>query len=338
VSLVLGIVGPVGMGGAITPITNEKVNLNIISTFSLDNTSTVEFSRNFSLSQKREISLLHIGCQAAEDTVKSVFVNMTLNGITTSELFEDSTSSASSPHTFLVGTTLTLRINSSTPIFVLSNSIQLEITVDSRAFFNAENGDFQIQKVEFEVLTPPSITSASENIELPLRISQGDWYVSPLSMLIERQFESEIYTHIMEEVSVRIDIKLHPADLPLSSTAVTIETPNSAFKSTDCSTSHSILANLVEGDTLTLKLKFRPSSEFSESVISVTLTVAISILPPMTNNNSPESPSDTAQLDLSSSALEVIRFLMIVVPLFIFYKTKKNKQLLKERPVMTSET
>ncbi|MHA2330162.1 MAG: hypothetical protein ACXACR_16715, partial [Candidatus Hodarchaeales archaeon] len=80
ISLVLGMVGPIGMGGAMPPITNEKVNLNIITTFSLDNTSTVEFSRDFSLSQKREISLLHIECQATEDTVNSVFVNMTLNG------------------------------------------------------------------------------------------------------------------------------------------------------------------------------------------------------------------------------------------------------------------
>jgi hypothetical protein len=335
--LISGIVSPIGMGKAIAPNANEKINLNITSTFSLDNTSTVEFIRDFSLSQKREVSLRHIKCQATEDTVKNVLVNVTINGITTSKLFKDSTSSSSSPHTFLIGTTLTLRIDSSTPIFVLSNSIQLEITVESKAFFNTEKGNFQIQKVEFEVLTPPFITSTSENIELPLEISQGTWYVSPLSMLIERQLESEIYAHIMEDTSVRIDVKLHPSDLPLSQVEVVIFTPNSAFESTDRSTSHSILAKLAKGDILTLNLGFRPSSEFSESVISVALTVAISILPPMPNNNSPESSSDTTQLNLSSSVLEIIRFLVIVVPLFIFYKTKKNKQTLKNRSVTTSE-
>ncbi|MCP8322793.1 MAG: hypothetical protein L6N96_01250 [Candidatus Methylarchaceae archaeon HK02M2] len=203
--------------------------------------------------------------------------------------------------------------------------------------FNSNKGDFWIQEVIFESLTPPIITSTSESTPVPLQISQGSWRLSPLSKLKERQLESEIYAHIMEDTFVRIDVNLQPVDLLVSSTMVVISTTNFAFESTDLSTSHSIAANLVEGDTLHLNLKFRPSSEFSESIISVTLTVVISILPPIPGNNSPGTSSDNAQIDLSLSALEIIRFLMIIVPLFIFYRTKKGKEKVKERSVPTAE-
>lgn len=325
------------MGEASTTNFNEKVDLNISDTFSLANTSSVEFSRTFSLSQKREVYLIHIECQSTEDTINSVSINATLNGIVTSGTFKDSSSSSSSPHTYVIGTTLTMRVSTSTPVFVLSNSININITVDSTSLFNSNKGNFWIQEVTFESLTPPTITSTSEATPVPLQVSQGSWRLSPLSMLKERQLESEIYAHIMEDIFVRIDVNLQPVDLLVSSTVVIISTTNSAFESTDSSTSHSIAANLVEGDTLRLNLRFRPSSEFSESIISVTLTVVISILPPVPGNNSPGESSDNTQMDLSLTALEVIRFLMIVVPLFIFYRTKKGKQRVGERSVPTSE-
>jgi hypothetical protein len=330
ITLIFGIIGLINVSAFPNAITSEQVNLNINSTFDLTNTNSIEFDRNFALSRKQDIFLLHIKCQSTENIVKNVKVSAILNGIEFLEVFEDSNSNYFSPHTFLIGTTLTIRINDSIPIYILSNLINLKITVESNSIFNSGKGDFIIDEVIFETITPPIVTSTSENTPLPLQISQGIWYVSPLTLLKERSLTSEIFIYIIENVRVRIDISLSPSSVPLSLIDFTVFTPQSSFKSDDSSISTTIVADLMKEDRLYLNFRFRASTELTTDVVDLTIDVTVTNLPFFQPNNAPGELSDPSIPNLPMTFLEAIRLLMIVIPSFLFYKSKKSKKMLKK--------
>jgi hypothetical protein len=330
ITLIFGVIDPLNVNAFPNSIASEQINLNINSTFDLTNTNSVEFDRNFALSQKQVIFLLHIKCQSTENIVKNVQVNVSLNSIEFLEVFEDSNSNYFSPHTFLVGTTLTIRINDSIPIYILSNSINLKITVESNSIFNSGKGDFIIEEVIFETITPPIITSASENTPLPLQISQGVWYLSPLTLLKERSLTTEIFTYINENVRVRIDISLSPSNIPLSLIDFTLFTPQSSFKNDDSSVATTIVADLMKEDRLFLNFKFRASTELTTDIVDLTIAVTVTNLPFFQPTNAPGELSDPTIPNLPMTFLEAIRLLMIIIPSFLFYKSKKSKKMLKE--------
>ena len=180
-------------------ISNETIDLNVSEVFSLENTTSVRYDRTFSLTGKQSVSLIHIDCQSTEDSVDKVIVNVTLNGIESSEIFEDSTENYYSPHTYIMGTNLTLQIDPITPIYVLSNMISIEIAVEASTFWGSEVGAFEVKSVIFETFTPPTITANSENVPLPLRISEGTWQISPYTTLKERRIETEVFADISEK-------------------------------------------------------------------------------------------------------------------------------------------
>lgn len=331
-----GVVGPVHTGGGIITTDSETVDLKIYKVFSLENISSVEFDRDFSLSEKQEMSLLHIGCRSSENIIKKVTVNVTLNGVQTSDVFEDSDYDYSSAYTFHLGTTITIKIDPSTSVYVLQNYLKLEINVETKPVFNAEKGDFVIDEVIFESFTPPAITASSENTQLPLRISKGVWYISPLTILKERRMESDVYTTVEEDINVKFDISISPATVPLSSSKFILITSESTFESDDSSDSNTITANLKKGDTLFLIYKFRLSSELSEPVVEITLTPTVTVLPPV-EVKEPEKPiTDFALPHLPLTFLEAARVLMITIPLGLFYLRKSTKKTTKKDNIVTN--
>jgi hypothetical protein len=315
------------MGEAKISLASEEIDLNINTTFVLDNISSVEFDRVFSVSQKQDISLLHINCESTKNEVNDVLINITLNGVETSETFEDSSSSYSSPHTFSVGTTLTLQIEPTTPIYILSNTIKVEVSVSAGSLFTPDKGDFKINEVNFETFTPPTIAQTSENTDLPLRISQGNWYISQLTTLSERKLESKIFCNIVEDIRVRIDISLDPSTLPLSSTEFSIITPHSTFENDDSSAPNSIIADLIKGDTLLLNFKFRPSSELANSVVNLSINVTVSNSPSIPTIEWTETTSELNLFPLPTSTMEALRLLMFLIPLSLLYKRKIKKEM-----------
>ena len=59
----------------------DAIDLEIETSIELESTSSVEFVRNFSLSEKREVYLLHIDVEASENTVDDVVINANINNI-----------------------------------------------------------------------------------------------------------------------------------------------------------------------------------------------------------------------------------------------------------------
>lgn len=336
VVLVAGLLGPIYTGGGITTTDSETVDLNIYQMFSLENESSVVFDREFSLSEKQDISLIHIKCRSSENTVKRVAVNVTLNGIQTTETFEDSDYDYSSAYTFYLGTTLTVKIDPSTSVYVLLNYLKLEIAVDTRPVFNSEKGDFLVDEVIFESFTPPAITGESESSQLPLRISKGMWYISPLTILKERRLESDIFVTVQEDVNVKFDISITPSTVPFSSTKFTLVTPHSTFENGDSGSTNTIDADLKKGDTLFLIFKFRLSSELSEPLVEITLTPTVTVIPPVEVDGAEEPLTDFALPHVPLTFLEAARVLMIVIPLGVFYIRKSSKKPTRKDNIVTN--
>jgi hypothetical protein len=318
--------GPLEVIAESQSIDSEKINFNINEVFSLDNITSVRYERTFSLSEKQSISLIHVDCKAFEDTVKSVFVNISLNGVESSKTFEDSSEDYSSPYTYLIGSTLTLRIDPTTPLYILSNTISIEIMVETTSYFGSETGDFLVQNVIFETFSPPVITASSENVSLPLSISQGTWQVSPITILKERRLNSEIFADISEKVRLRFDISLDETEVPLSLIGFTVSTGANSVESAELSLDHSIYLDINQGDILSLSFKFRPSSELSTDIIQFSISVSVTNIPYI----NPKNPSGTEQTyefaNIPISSLELLRIAIIVVPLFVFYIRKTTSK------------
>jgi hypothetical protein len=334
VTLIFPIMGPLDVMSVSNSINSEKINLNITEVFSLDNTTSVRYERTFSLTEKQSISLIHVDCKAFQDNIKSVFVNISLNGVETSKEFKDSSNDHSSPYTFTEDNTLTLRIDSTTPLYILSNTISIEISVETQSFFGTEEGDFLVQNVIFETFTPPAITASSENVSVPLSISKGIWYVSPLSILKERTLNSEVYVTSNDKIRVRFDISLDPVDVPLSKTSFIITDGVSSFESTELSTEHSIIVDLAQVDTLYLSFKFRPSSELSVNIIEFNIDISVTGIPYIPNNNPSGADNSFELLNIPITSLELLRITIIVVPLMILLMRKNmSKPIKKEVPI-----
>jgi hypothetical protein len=334
ITLLFPAMGPMEVMANSNSIDSQKINLNIIDVFSLENTTSVRYERTFSLSEKQPVSLVHVDCMSSEDTVKSVLINVTINGIETSEVFKDSSTDYSAPYTFNVGSTLTTHITSTTPLYILSNTISIEIKVTTASNFGQDLGLFQIQGVIYETFSPPEITASSENISLPLTVSQGVWYISPLSILRERKFYSEVFVDFTEKIRVRLDISFTPSDAPLSSSIFTVTNGLSVYESTELSSEHTIIADLSKGDTLYLSFKFRPSTELTESTIALDIDVSVSGIPYIPNNNPSGTENGLEFANISISSLELLRITIIVVPLVIFYMRRTNKKSNK-KPIPT---
>ncbi|MBA7494712.1 hypothetical protein ES702_05289 [subsurface metagenome] len=335
-TLLFPIMGPLEVMGVSNSIDSEKIDLNITEVFSLDNTTSVRYERTFSLSEKQPISLIHVDCQAFEDTVKSVLVNISLNGVETSKVFEDSSNDYSSPYIFIEGSTLTLRIDPTTPLYILSNTISLEISVTTTSFFGSEVGSFLVQNAIFETFSPPTITASSENVSVPLSISKGTWYISPLSILKERTLRSEVYVNSSDKIRVRFDISLSPIDVPMSKTSFTITDGVSSFESTELSAEHSVIADLTQGNTLFLSFTFRPSSELAVNIIELNIDISVTGIPYIPNNNPSGAENGIEIANIPISSLELLRIVIIVVPLVIFYiRRNTGKPIKREVPTET---
>jgi hypothetical protein len=208
--------------------------------------------------------------------------------------------------------------------------MSIEITVQTISYFGSEVGDFLVQNAIFETFLPPVVTASSENVSLPLSISQGTWQVSPITILKERRLDSEIFADISEKVRLRFDISLDATDVPLSLTGFTVSTGSNFVESTELSLDHSIYVDINQGDSLSLSFKFRPSSELSTDIIQLGITVSVTNIPYI----SPKNPSGADQTyefaNIPISSLELLRILVIVVPLFVFYIRKTTSKPIKK--------
>jgi hypothetical protein len=330
-SLLFPVLGSLQVKAITNSTGSEEIDLNITEVFSLDNTTSVRYDRTFSLSQKQPISLIHVDCKAFENTVRSVFVNVTLNGVKISEVFEDSNRDYSSPHTYIKGTTLTLQVDSSTPLYILSNTISIEITVQTTSYFGSVTGDFLVENAIFETFTPPSITASSQKVPVTLSASKGTWYIAPLTILKQRSLESEIFVDITEKTRLRFDISISPTDIPLSLTSFMISTGLSSYESTDLAADHSITMDAKQGDGFFLVFNFRPSTDLTTDTVELNIDVSVTAIPYIAPNN-PSGAEDEIQIaSIPISSLEVLRVLIIIVPLFIFYiRNTKSKPIKKE--------
>jgi hypothetical protein len=269
--------------------------------------------------------------KAFEDSVKSVFVNVSLNGVETSQEFEDSSNDYASPYTMTKGSTLTLKIDEDTPLYILSNTISIEISVEAQSFFGSELGNFQVQNVIFETFLAPVVTANSENVSLPLSVSQGVWHVSPLSILKERKLNSEVFAEFSGKGKARLDITISPTDAPLSLTRFEVSNGVSSYESAELSAEHSIIIDMSEGSGLFLSFRFRPSSEISTDTIELSIAVSVTGIPYIPNNNPSGTENGIMFDNIAISSLELLRIAIIVVPLLIFYlrrnplKSRKNE-------------
>lgn len=322
--------GPLEVMAESDRIDSQKIDLNINEVFSLDNTTSVRYERTFSLSEKNSVSLIHVDCKAFENTVKSVLINVSLNGVESSKIYKDSNEDYYSPYTYTMGSTLTLRIDPITPLYILSNTISIEIMVQTVSYFGSEVGDFLVQNVILETFSPTVVTATSENLSLPLSISQGTWKISPVTILKERRMDSEIFADISEKVRLRFDISLDAADIPLSLTGFIVSAGSNFVESTELSLDHRIYVDVNQGDTLSLSFKFRPSSELSTDIVQLSITVSVTNIPYI----GPKNPSGTEQtyefVNIPISSLELLRITIIIVPLFVFYIRKTTSKSTKK--------
>jgi hypothetical protein len=333
-SLIFPGMGPLGSMAKSQTINSETINLEVNEVFSLENTTSVRYDRTFSLTAKQSVSLIHVDCKTSEDSVRNVIINVTLNGVETSEIFEDSTENYYSPHTYIMGTNLTIQIDPVSPVYILSNIISIEITVDAISYFGAEVGDFEINSVIFETFTPPTVTTDSENVPLPLRISEGIWHIAPFTTLKERRLESEVFADISEKVRLRFDITIGANDIPLSLTGFSVSNGYSFVESTELSLRHTIYLDINEGDNIILTFRFRPSSDLAIDIVKLSISVAVTNVPYI----APKNPSGVDQTykiaNIPISVMELFRIVVIAVPLVIFYMRKKNPKPIK-KPVKT---
>jgi hypothetical protein len=308
------------------------IDLEIESLMDLESSSSMAFSRNFSITQKQEVYLLHIDVQASENTVKDVMINAEINNILTEAHFEDSSTNYSSSHSFYGGTRLSFQINPSTTISVLSNILNLTISVVSSSLFG-ELGIFEVKSATFESITPPIIDTDSVNTPLPMEISRGSWHIAPLSTINKRTLESKLFIDIPEDISVRLDINVSPLEYALTSTDFKVSNGHSIFESESSesnSMNGSVYANLNEGDSLVLEFTFRPTSDLVDSVIELEIEVEATYVV-ITPDNGPSGTEegnpdiDVDFLGLALPDLELLRFSMIIIPLFFYFNRSKNQ-------------
>jgi hypothetical protein len=310
----------------------DTVDLAIESSVDLEPNSRIEFTRNFSITQKQDIYLIHIDVQSSENTVKNVVVNANINNINTSVEFQDSSSNYASSTSFYGGTRLSFRVNPNTTISILSNTLVLTIDIVSSSLFG-ELGTFQVKSAAFEVIKAPMLDSESVKTVLPMEKSSGSWYIASLSTLNQRKLVSNLFTNIVEDIYLRLDIEVTPFDYPLSSTNFKVSNGLSEFKSTSSgsnSMKSTIYANLTSGDNLVLEFNFRPSSDLTNTVIELQIKVEatpVTITPDIgPSGPDEESPDiDLNFLNLQLPDLELLRFSMIFVPLFLYFNRGKKE-------------
>ena len=310
----------------------DGIDLEIESLIDLGSTSSIEFIRDFSLSEKREVYLLHIDVEASENTVDDVIVNANINNVTTMVVFEDSGSNYKSSNSFFGGTRLSFQIDPTTPISVLSNTLILTIDVVSSSLFG-ELGTFQVKSATLELITTPTIDSDSVKTPVPMENSRGSWYIAPLSTLNQRKLESKLFTNITDDLLLRLDIDVTPTDYALSTTDFKVSNGSSTFESVSSgsnSMQSTIYANLTQGDSLVLEFTFRPKSDLANSVVQLEVKVEatpVTIIPDSGPSGTDQETSeiDVDFLNLGITDLELIRFSMIVIPIFLYFNRSKKR-------------
>jgi hypothetical protein len=298
----------------------------------LGSTTTVQFTRNFSIPQKQEVYLLHIDVQASENNVKEVMLSAEINNIVTMVNFEDSSTKYSSSHSFYGGTQLSFEINPNTTLSVISNTLILTINVVFSSL-SGEEGTFHVKSAAFETIAPPTIGSDSAETSLPMEVSRGSWYVAPLSTLNERKLESKLFTDISDDVYLRLDIDVTPSDYPLTSTDFKVSNGITTFESVSSGSNPmkgTVYANVTRGDQLVLEFNFRPSSDLANNVIDLEVKVVATPVTIIPDNGPSGTGGETTDIDanflnLALPDLELLRFSMILIPLFFYFNRSKKQ-------------
>ncbi len=305
----------------------EKINLEIEDTFDLGNETFKEYSRTFELSQKQDIYLLHIKCQSTENTIKKVIVHVNINEITTKAIFWDSNHDYSAPHSFNAGTTLTLRLNKSSPIYYLQNSLKLSLQVEMTTFAQISDTHFILDEVTLQTLTPPILTPETVGgVLLPLEVSQGEWYISPFSVLSERSLSTPLFAYFTVPLFIRITVEFNSSSLPLTFVSLSICSGQELLQKNSNvrnMLSNEILLGIEDKKELTLEIRFRPSTEIYNNIISFSIHVTASVVPSITDEKRihPSLAYDFVPIHLN--ILELLRVTSLVIPLSLFYKRKR---------------
>ncbi len=314
-----------------TTINEEKINLKIEETFSLINESFKEFDRSFGLFQKQDFYFLNIKCRSTENNIKKVVIMATLNGVITKKTFWDSTQNNSAFHSFIAGSTLTLKLDESTPIYYLKNKLRISIQLEMISFFMMNEGNFTVEEVIFHTLTPPTITpETTEEIDLPLEESQGEWYISPLAILSERSLETRIFAYISEDIPLRISVKTIPTQLPVSGVSISILANQKSFQNNAYSGTelyYIIHVYATKNAELAFKLQFRPSSGIVSNILAITLNVTVSVVPSSDSESTIGKSQFPDLFSVPTIFLETIRISAVVIPLMLFYKRKKSSKI-----------
>jgi hypothetical protein len=310
----------------------DVIDLGIESVIDLESSSSFEFTREFSIGQKQEVYLLHIDVQASENTVDEVTISAEINSMVTIAYFEDSSSNYSSSHSFYGGTRLSFRIDPATTIYVLSNTLNLTIDVVSSSYFG-ELGTFEVKSATFESLTTPIIDTDSANTPVPMEISNGSWYIAPLSTINKRTFVSKLFCEIPEDIYLRLDVDITPSDYPLSSLDFKVSNGSTTFNgelSEISSMRGTIYAHLTKGDSLVLEFTFRATSDLADSVIELEVKAKASYVevPPDNGPSGPDGKNEEIKfnfMNMTLADLELLRFSMMFIPLYFYYNRSKNR-------------
>jgi hypothetical protein len=142
----------------------------------------------------------------------------------------------------------------------------------------------------------------------------------------------------MDDLLLRLDVNVTPSDYPLSSTEFKVSNGPSTFESASSGTNSmqsTVYANLTKGDSLVLEFTFRPTSDLANSVIEFEVKVEatpVTIIPDDGPSGTDKDPTDIDVdfLNLGVSDLELLRFSMIVIPIFFFFNRTKKRNKGKE--------
>ncbi|MFW9875692.1 MAG: hypothetical protein ACFFG0_21525, partial [Candidatus Thorarchaeota archaeon] len=263
-----------------------------------------------------------------------VTINANINTIVTEVIFEDSSSNYASSNTFYGGTKLSFQIDPNTTISMIKNTLVLTVDITSSSLFG-ELGTFEIKSAALELITSPVIDSESVKTSLPMEHSRGSWYIAPLTTLNVRKFESKLFTDIMENLYLRLDIIVSPSDYSLGSTTFKVLAGSNVYEGSSSESNPmqgTVYTDLSKGASLVLEFSFRPTSDLSNTIIYLKIEVEatpVTIIP----DDGPSGPgenSDNFDLDflgLAISDLELLRFSMIIIPLFLYFnRSKKQKK------------
>lgn len=310
----------------------DTVDLEIESLIDLGSTSSIEFTRSFSINQKQEIYLIHLDVQSSENTVKDVTIEANINGISTFAYFEDSSTNYASSTSFFGGTQLSFQVDPNTTISVLSNTLTLTIDIVSSSLFG-ELGTFEIKSATLELINAPIFDSESVKTPLPMEKSSGSWYIAPLTTLNQRKLITKLFIDIVEDIYLRLDINVTPSEIPLSSTYFKASNGASTFESASSGSNSmkgTVYADLTKGDSLVLEFDFRPTSDLANTAIELEVEVEatpVTIIPDVGPSDPDEESTeiDVNFLNLALPDLELIRFSMILIPLFLYFNRGKKQ-------------